>query len=327
MPKFLTDEEMSGLEAADPEAMPQKKIISDEEMSQLENSTKPSDFDSLGRGAVQGVSFGLRDEAAGALKNPMGGLKELANKFGAEFSDEDIDAYKRERDESRSLDATAREANPVSYGAGQVAGAIAPTLLTGGAGGIGSLAAQGAVQGFGTSNAEDLGGLAKDTAIGGTIGAAAGAASKLLTSPAIANTAQDVAEGIATNPTLSKIASLQPAQRVTGAIQNTIKKVAGEDLGPVGDFIGNQAARMAAYKTPGLNVAQGVSDAASLIQKGAEKVANLDLTSVIPKLGKFAPILQSAASRGSQSVAATHYILQSSNPEYQEAYAQATKAQ
>lgn len=287
---------------------------------------KISELDSSARGAAQGLSFGLRDEAAGALQNPLGGLKEIANKFGADFSDEDVDSYKKERDESRRLDLEAKEANPISFGTGQVGGAIVPTLLTGGAGGIGALAAQGAVQGLGTSEAEDLGGLAEDAAIGGSIGAASGVAGKLLsnTGTGIANATQDVVERVATNPTLSKVANLQPAQKIKSFIQEPIKKVLGDEIG---DFVGKQAGRIAAYKTPGVNIAQGVSDAASLVQKGAQKVADLDLTTIIPKLGKFAPVLQNAASRGSQSVAATHYILQSSNPEYQEAYAEATKGQ
>lgn len=287
----------------------------------------PSELESLGRGGAQGISFGLRDEAAGALQNPLGGLKEIANKFGAHFSDEDIDSYKKERDESRRLDSVAKQANPMSYGAGQIAGGAAPALLTGGAGGLGSLAAQGAVQGLGSSDAEYLGGLAKDAAIGGTIGGAIGGAGKLLANPATANVAQNVVERIATNPKLSKVAALQPLQGISNAAGKAIKKVAGDTFGALGDFVGDQAGRVAAYKVPGVNVVQGISDAASLVQKGAQKVADLDLTTLIPKMGKFAPALQNAASRGGQSVAATHYILQSSNPEYQEMYSQATKGE
>lgn len=290
--------------------------------ARLQSADKPSELDSLGRGAAQGVSFGLRDEAAGALKNPVGALKEIANKFGAGYDDEDVGSYKTERDASRRLDDQARETNPMSFGAGQVSGSIAPTLLTGGAGGVASLAAQGAVQGLGTSEAEDLGGIAKDAAIGGSIGAATGAAGKLLANTGMSNVAQNVAERVATNPTLSKVAALQPAQKIKSFIQEPIKKVLGEE---VGNLVGNTAGRVAAYKTPGVNVAQGVSDAAALVQKGAQRVADLDLTTIIPKLGKFAPVLQNAASRGAQSMAATHYILQSSNPEYQQMYAEATK--
>jgi hypothetical protein len=35
-------------------------------------------------------------------------------------------------------------------------------------------------------------------------------------------------------------------------------------------------------------------------------------------LGRFAPVIQNAVQRGSQAVAATHFILQQSSPEYRE---------
>ena len=65
----------------------------------------PSEMDSAGRGFAQGATFGFRDEGAGLLKSPTGALKEIANKFGTDFSDEDIEAYRAERDASRMLDA------------------------------------------------------------------------------------------------------------------------------------------------------------------------------------------------------------------------------
>lgn len=122
------------------------------------------------RGGAQGLSFGFADEITGALESLL--------------SDK---TYQQARDESRAAYEAASQANPITYGTGQVAGAIAPALLTGGgsvATSIGSLAAQGAAQGLGSSEADltegDVLGAAKDAAIGGTIGAVTGKAGQML---------------------------------------------------------------------------------------------------------------------------------------------------
>jgi hypothetical protein len=146
--------------------------------------TGPSELDSAGRGLAQGASFGLRDEGAGFLKSPSGALKEIANKFGAHFSDDDIEAYKQERDASRGLDLAAKQANPKSFLAGELGGGVATSLVPGlgiaeGAGlakTLGTTAAQGAAYGLGGSEREELGDIALDTLKGGGAGLAAGAA-------------------------------------------------------------------------------------------------------------------------------------------------------
>lgn len=162
-----------------------------------------SEFESGVRGAAQGASFGFADEATGALE----AARDWLSRDPAGF----MDNYKKHRDESRANYKAAEEANPGSFLTGQFGGAAAPTLLTGGAGGIASLAAQGAAQGLGSSEADlaqgDIGGAARDAAIGGTIGGALGAATKAI-APAIgkvsnylsnaasgrlANTAEDLA--------------------------------------------------------------------------------------------------------------------------------------
>jgi hypothetical protein len=144
----------------------------------------PSELDSIGRGLAQGASFGLRDELAGALQNPLGGLKEIANKFGAGYSDEDVAKYKAERDASRALDAEAKEANPKSYMGGELGGAVATSFVPGlglaeGAGLAGTAAhaaAQGAAFGVGGSNSDTIGDLARDASLGAVTGGVGGAA-------------------------------------------------------------------------------------------------------------------------------------------------------
>ncbi len=143
----------------------------------------PTELESAGRGLAQGVSFGLRDEAAGALDSPLGALKEIANKFGGDFSDEDLEAYRKERDASRDMDKQAQTANPKSYLSGEIGGSLATALVPGmgalnvakgattGAR-VGRAALAGGTVGLGTSEAEDLQGLATDTAIGADVGGA-----------------------------------------------------------------------------------------------------------------------------------------------------------
>lgn len=164
-----------------------KTLFWDDDVAPVSVETGPSELDSAGRGLAQGVSFGLRDEGAGAIESPIGGLKEIANKFGADFSDEDIEAYRRERDASRELDAAAKEANPKSYLGGEVGGAVATSFIPG----LGALnaakgaklgataaaaARQGALYGLGGSEAENIGGIAADAALGAGGGALGGAA-------------------------------------------------------------------------------------------------------------------------------------------------------
>ncbi len=116
------------------------------------------------RGAVQSGSLGFADEISGALEST--------------FTDK---SYEQARDESRANFKAAQEANPVTYGAGQVAGGVASAFVPGlnvaklgtaGARVLGG-AGIGALTGVGSSEASDVGGLASDAAVGGLIGGAA----------------------------------------------------------------------------------------------------------------------------------------------------------
>lgn len=155
--------------------------------------TKPapaSEIESTVRGLGQGLTFGSRDEIAGAFKSPVGAAKEIANKFGAEFSDQDVEAYKKERDEARALDKKAKEDNPGFYTAGEIGGSIATAAIPMGAmSTIGQAARSGArlglISGVGQSEAGDAKGLVRDAAIstgmGYTFGGLAKGAGDLLT--------------------------------------------------------------------------------------------------------------------------------------------------
>lgn len=124
------------------------------------------------RGAAQELTFGSADELAG-------GLESL-------FTSK---TYRQARDESRAAYAKAEADNPLTYGAGQLAGGLASLAIpVGGAIGraastgskVARAAAAGGVYGAGKSEAEDLRGLATDTAIGAGAGAAAFGATKLV---------------------------------------------------------------------------------------------------------------------------------------------------
>lgn len=134
-----------------------------------------SDLDSFGRGAAQGATFGFADEIAGGGEALWDVLT----------TDQKLEAmrslYEKHRNESRENFKKAKDANPWSYGAGEVGGAIASGLaLPGGAAGsIGRMAATGAalggLSGLGASEATGVGGLAKDTLVGAGLGGALGA--------------------------------------------------------------------------------------------------------------------------------------------------------
>jgi len=160
---------------------------------------EPSKLESFGRGAAQGATFGLADELTGALQHPVGAAEQIANLLGAGISNPDVEAYKKERDESRANYNAAESANPLTSIAGNITGGIgqavaaAPlagiNLLKGLVGGGEALstgqkllqagklgAGLGAANAIGTSTANTGTDLAKETGLGAATGAAGGAA-------------------------------------------------------------------------------------------------------------------------------------------------------
>lgn len=136
-----------------------------------------TEAESIARGVVQGVSYGFADEAAAVVET----LWEKAKGDPAQFGE----LYKKHRDESRANFEAARKANPVSYGAGEVAGGVGSSFVpglgvlnagraVGAAGRIGRAALQGGASGVGFSDANTASGVATagaaGAAIGGTLG-------------------------------------------------------------------------------------------------------------------------------------------------------------
>lgn len=133
------------------------------------------------------------------------------------------------------------------------------------------------------------------------------------------------AEGLATTPLFDKVAN---ATNVVGKGRDFISKVTApimDQLSPgvkkAADVATAVAGRFGAYKTP-LAPVQAVSDAAS-VASGAQKGLAWLMDNAPDKLGKFAPALKEAASRGSKALAATSFILQQREPEFVKILSQA----
>lgn len=148
-----------------------------------------SKMESALRGAAQSVSYGTADELTAGAETAAKTL------FGSDKLSELMDNYRKYRTESRADYKAAEEANPATYLAGEIGGGAAAGLLTGGAGAVANLgrtglvtgakeltkigAKQGAAAGFGSSEGDltqgEIVDIAKDTAIGGVLGASVGA--------------------------------------------------------------------------------------------------------------------------------------------------------
>lgn len=129
-------------------------------------------LESLGRGAANTLTGGLNDEIVAKLLAAL--PQSDGTGIGREYKGGQYEQY---RDQQRDDEAKARAANPKLFMGGQLAGAIPTTMALPGSGlaGLGVGAARGAVQGFGDSTKSGQG-LAKDTALGASIGTLAAGA-------------------------------------------------------------------------------------------------------------------------------------------------------
>lgn len=172
----------------------------------------PGYLESLGRGIAQGASMGFADEITGALESA--------------FTDK---TYKQARDESRANYKAAKDANPATYGTGEIGAGIATAFVPGlnlakGASlakTAGQAALMGGLVGAGQSEESDIIGLAKDTAtgaaLGGTLGGAAGYG--------IQKAAPLVERGLQKGSEFFGDAAERLAGRALGAERNTVKSL------------------------------------------------------------------------------------------------------
>ena len=148
-------------------------------------------LESLGRGAEQGALAGFGDETNAALSTLLDSTLGRNKALGV------VDDYKKNREESRAAMDAAHSQHPWIYNTGSVLGSLIPAAATGG----GSLAEQGlagvakmggaygAAAGLGNSTADltqgQVGQAAKDTAVGGALGAASAPLLQAATAPLI----------------------------------------------------------------------------------------------------------------------------------------------
>lgn len=159
-----------------------------DDVSAVPQST-PGYGESLLRGGAQGLSLGFADELAGAGGAALDSLKGSDSSLVAN--------YIKHRDAYRAEDAAAKAANPKTFMGGQIGGSLAtaaiPGLNVGAAETLGGralgAAGLGAVAALGNSKADltqgDIGGAAKDTAVGGALGGVLQPAIEGLVAPAV----------------------------------------------------------------------------------------------------------------------------------------------
>lgn len=129
------------------------------------------------KGMGKGSSFGFGDELAGVLNVGVDAASGLANKINPEWGYEDDlsigESYKEGRDYARKDYAMSEDRSPIASTVGEVGGAIASGIVTGGHG-LTAMTAEGAAYGLGESEADllegELGQAAWDTAKGAALG-------------------------------------------------------------------------------------------------------------------------------------------------------------
>jgi hypothetical protein len=144
------------------------------------------------RGAEQGATLGFADELGTMIENYR--LKKELERMGLDQDTLNTKAQSElAKQEKANLEGTrqeyraAQEAAPIAYGTGQLGGAVATGMATAPLAGAGSLArlsalgaTEGAVTGYGTSEAETLEGALPEIATGAAFGALAPGAAKAL---------------------------------------------------------------------------------------------------------------------------------------------------
>ncbi len=183
-----------------PQRRSMREMVASGEASAEEAPRDKTGFwSALGKGGGQGITLGFGDEINGAIQAGMAKLQ------GEDKSLAEL--YHLNRDTFRQEDANAEEDQGAAFNVGNIAGglALAPlggstaaaklatyaprlgraaSLLRPGGSALSQLvkagAGLGAATGLGTSEADSLGEMALDTAVGGTVGAGAGLGGHLL---------------------------------------------------------------------------------------------------------------------------------------------------
>ena len=322
------------------EVHPDKLALAEADGFYADNGALDTAVDAA-RGAAQGVTLGFGDELAGAneslayaadshplataasLMNPGTAGKTISeavtNFILAQKNTEGArEAYVSGRDSERASNRRARERSPVAYGGGQLAGAGATSLATGG--GAAALTGAGAAEGLGSSDADLLEGdvleAGKDAVLGGAAGLAAAGAGKAIGS--VAGRGKPAARAL--DPYLPAHEQVEPGMVRKGAelVGRAGEKV-GDFFNNAGDLTKSAFSLVTAGKS---NAIQGAARVAEKIPDIVEKGATISLETIerlAPQLGRFGSVLMQAAQRGGNALATTNFLLQQTEPEYQEA--------
>lgn len=306
-----------------------------------------SKSDAVTRGFSQMATLGFGDESQAALRAFLDSNKNPGESY--------VDAYRRLRDEDRTNNSNAQQANPGSYLAGGAI-AAAPTLLATAPkiATLGSFnAIQGALAGAGNSDSSTAGGVANDTAKGFVEGALLGKAGELvgkgITSAANGvKTFADKSVGnvlaksedkfksalggaIQNNPSLVDQA-LQPtflkdalpsavstAKAVGNTIIDNVKSNTKKGI-DTGDLVLGGLVGMVAGPHAGIGTVLGkkalVNASVEAGKQHMDEIGNA-ARPLANTAAKFAPVVQRAVERGTP-FAAINNILQQQSPEYRQ---------
>ncbi|HUG49870.1 MAG TPA: hypothetical protein VLZ78_02625 [Terrimesophilobacter sp.] len=246
----------------------------------------PGALASVGRGLVQGASFGFADEIGGAIGSLLSGK-----------------SYQEVRDEIRTGDKAAEAAHPLLYGAGQLGGGIATSLIPGVNVAKGAtaaqtalnLGAQGAIAGAGASEANTPGGVLTDAAAGGVLGAGVGGLLHHVTTRILENAPRRVVDETVADAMSGSRA--KDAKVLARSLNHDEVEREAEEL-----FLGKRAAGEADYKpvADAIRKAQASGEPAALadaLERSKAYVQKLDETTA-PAWGELDKAVAKAGGAG-----------------------------
>ncbi len=255
----------------------------------------PGYAESALRGAGQGLSLDFGDEIGGAMHAALEGLRDQHANIGQ--------LYVKQRDALRKANAAAQQANPITYGAGHVAGSLAPALLTSGASLPEQLAAGAATGGLGAlGEADKLDEKALGNVGEGIVGGAAGAGLGNLAGRAAGAIGKPIAGALEAN-----------AGKFGEKAVHAVEK-AGE-YGVMGSLLhGNVPGAVASMVAPKAApvVGKAVTALASTLGRVGKAAASNPAL-----LGRAGAVLATAAKAGPQALSAAHFALAQKDPDYQ----------
>ena len=202
--------------------------------------------EALVRGGVQGLTMGFGDEIAGAGQAAYnGGVGVLK---GEKSLDDLKNLYTTYRNLERDRNKKAEKDQALSYNTGEVGAGIIPTLAL-------TPAGYGAVSGVGLSEADSLGELAGDAAVGTATGMIAGSAGKMLGST--------IGKAKGAGSKLLKMFSTTPEQAASGLVAESIMPSGGL-AGLAGREISKRIPGVAKFAKAGVKVVDKATSPTSI---------------------------------------------------------------